>query len=228
VSPSEHVYLKNDEEREEGGTPPIIGAIRAGLAMQLQRAVGAAAIAAADARLLQRARTCWTAHGRIAILGHSTARRLPIFALAIRASDASADDADSVNEPTHIKGSLLLHHNYVVALLNDLFGIQARGGCMCAGPYSQALLGIDETLSTAFQTQLVKKEDNELLRPGYFRLSLPYFAVRRVARRVRRVPSPRPFAASLRRVPSPRPFAAALPAERACSPCWVRVLFVRV
>ena len=36
-----------------------------------------------------------------------------------------------------------LHHNFVVALLNDLFGIQARGGCSCAGPYGHRLLGID-------------------------------------------------------------------------------------
>jgi hypothetical protein len=36
-----------------------------------------------------------------------------------------------------------LHHNFVVALLNDLFGIQSRGGCSCAGPYGHRLLGID-------------------------------------------------------------------------------------
>merc|ERR1711871_1901364 len=47
---------------------------------------------------------------------------------------------------------------------------------MCAGPYSQALLGIDAELSDAIQTQLLKKEDNEVLRPGYTRVSLPYFA----------------------------------------------------
>ena len=47
---------------------------------------------------------------------------------------------------------------------------------MCAGPYSQALLGIDSALSAALQAQLVKKEDNEVLRPGYTRVSLPYFA----------------------------------------------------
>ena len=40
-------------------------------------------------------------------------------------------------------GDLYLHHNFVVALLNDLFGIQARGGCSCAGPYGHRLLGID-------------------------------------------------------------------------------------
>jgi hypothetical protein len=31
----------------------------------------------------------------------------------------------------------------MVALLNDLFGIQSRGGCSCAGPYGHRLLGID-------------------------------------------------------------------------------------
>lgn len=34
--------------------------------------------------------------------------------------------------------------------LNDLFGVQARGGCACAGPYAQQLLGIDPTTAKAF------------------------------------------------------------------------------
>eukprot|EP00315_Gephyrocapsa_oceanica_P046214 CAMPEP_0185537682 /NCGR_PEP_ID=MMETSP1366-20130426/110565_1 /TAXON_ID=38817 /ORGANISM="Gephyrocapsa oceanica, Strain RCC1303" /LENGTH=536 /DNA_ID=CAMNT_0028149401 /DNA_START=1 /DNA_END=1608 /DNA_ORIENTATION=- len=172
VSREEHVYVKNDEEREEGGTPAIVGAIRAGLALQLQKAVGAAVIAEADAALLAATRAAWGAHPRLAILGHPTARRLPIFAIAIRAfdPDGGGGEGEAATRP------LLLHHNFVVALLNDLFGIQARGGCMCAGPYSQALLGIDSALSAALQAQLVKKEDNEVLRPGYTRVSLPYFA----------------------------------------------------
>ena len=29
-----------------------------------------------------------------------------------------------------------LHWNFVSMLLSDLFGIQTRSGCMCAGPYS--------------------------------------------------------------------------------------------
>ena len=32
----------------------------------------------------------------------------------------------------------------VVAVLNDVFGVQSRGGCACAGPYAQWLLGMDE------------------------------------------------------------------------------------
>ena len=46
-----------------------------------------------------------------------------------------------------------LHHNFIVALLNDLFGIQCRGGCMCAGPYAQILLGID--MKKAYEYELV-------------------------------------------------------------------------
>ena len=30
-------------------------------------------------------------------------------------------------------GPAWLHHNFVCQLLNDLFGVQVRGGCQCAG-----------------------------------------------------------------------------------------------
>ena len=32
---------------------------------------------------------------------------------------------------------LYLHQNFVAAVLNDVFGVQSRGGCACAGPYAQ-------------------------------------------------------------------------------------------
>jgi selenocysteine lyase/cysteine desulfurase len=66
-----------------------------------------------------------------------------------------------------------LHYNFVCALLNDLFGVQARGGCACAGPYGQALLGIDSAASEKFEAQLV--EAKEIVRPGFVRVSFPYF-----------------------------------------------------
>ncbi|CAG7729118.1 unnamed protein product, partial [Allacma fusca] len=42
-----------------------------------------------------------------------------------------------------------LHQNFVVALLNDIFGIHCRGGCMCAGPDAQIILDI--SIDTAKQ-----------------------------------------------------------------------------
>jgi selenocysteine lyase/cysteine desulfurase len=66
-----------------------------------------------------------------------------------------------------------LHWNFVAALLNDLFGIQCRGGCMCAGPYGHRLLGIPREAAAAIEAELLDK--NELLRPGFVRLSLSYY-----------------------------------------------------
>ena len=167
VGPAQHVYLKNDEERE-GGTPAIIRAIHAAV-LQL-KAVTPSAIARADQAILHAARQHWGSHPRIAILGHSTAQRLPIFALAIRATDPAA--AGGIAE--FVGPGAFWYH--IVGFRRPtappqlyrrpsqrLFGIQARGGCMCAGPYSQSVLGIDTELSDRFEAQLVKKEDNDLL-----------------------------------------------------------------
>jgi hypothetical protein len=88
-------------------------------------------------------------------------------------------------------GGRFLHHNFVAAVLNDLFGIQARGGCACAGPYAQEVLGIDSALAAAYEEALLDRRGleallprerdrvnsgRELLRPGFTRISLPYFA----------------------------------------------------
>ena len=66
-----------------------------------------------------------------------------------------------------------LHHHYVVALLNDLFGIQARGGWQCAGPYGHRLLNIDLTRSTAYQREV--KRGCRGIKPGWTRLNFNYF-----------------------------------------------------
>jgi hypothetical protein len=66
-----------------------------------------------------------------------------------------------------------LHHNFVVALLNDLFGIQARGGCSCAGPYGHRLLGIDLETSRAFESEIVA--GCEGIKPGWVRINFNYF-----------------------------------------------------
>ena len=66
-----------------------------------------------------------------------------------------------------------LHHNYVVALLSDLFGIQSRGGCSCAGPYGHRLLGIDIERSHEFEQEITL--GCEGIKPGWTRVSFNYF-----------------------------------------------------
>ena len=60
-----------------------------------------------------------------------------------------------------------------MALLNDLFGIQARGGCSCAGPYGHRLLGIDIERSHAFEREISR--GCEGIKPGWVRVNFNYF-----------------------------------------------------
>ena len=66
----------------------------------------------------------------------------------------------------------------MVALLNDLFGIQARGGCACAGPYGHRLLAIDLTRSQAFEREVLR--GCEGIKPGWVRVNFNYFISERV------------------------------------------------
>lgn len=156
VNPSEHVYLSDPAHREEGGTPAIIESIRAGLVFQLKEAVGVETIEAHERELLRRAVDAWTAEPAIQILGNLTATRLSIVSFVVRAPSGRH-----------------LHHNFVVALLNDLFGIQTRGGCSCAGPYGHRLLGIDLAHSHAYERQIAA--GCEGIKPGWVRVNFNYF-----------------------------------------------------
>jgi len=66
-----------------------------------------------------------------------------------------------------------LHHNYVVTLLNDLFGIQCRGGCSCAGPYGHRLLGIDLVKSREYERAILMGWEG--IKPGWVRINFNYF-----------------------------------------------------
>ena len=159
VSPTDQEYVEDVEVREEAGTPNIIGAIRAGLAFQLKEAIGTDLIQEREELFWRRALASWGSDPRINILGHTEAERLPIVSFVVRYGEEG--------ERTY------LHHNFVVALLNDLFGIQARGGCSCAGPYGHRLLGIDLERSHAFQREIHR--GCEGVKPGWTRLNLSWF-----------------------------------------------------
>jgi selenocysteine lyase/cysteine desulfurase len=156
VNPDEHRYLLDPEQREEGGTPAIVEAIRAGLVFQLKQAVGVPEIRAAEERLLARAVAAWSREPAIEILGNLEAQRLSILSFVVRAPSGR-----------------YLHHNFVVAVLNDLFGIQSRGGCSCAGPYGHRLLGIDLERSHEFEHEILG--GCEGIKPGWVRVNLNYF-----------------------------------------------------
>ena len=156
VNPSEHVYLHDPVAREEGGTPAIVESIRAGLVFALKDAVGVGTIRRKEDEFLRRAITVWAGEPALEVLGNLDAERLSIVSFVVRAPSGR-----------------YLHHNFVVSLLNDLFGIQSRGGCSCAGPYGHRLLGIDLDRSHAFERQIAL--GCEGIKPGWVRVNFNYF-----------------------------------------------------
>ena len=131
VSPSGHSYHPDPAVREEAGTPAIVESIRAGLVFALKEAVGAEEIRRRESAFARRALASWGRNPQIRILGSSEPERLAIVSLGVR----------------HPRG--WLHANFVVAVLSDLFGIQARSGCFCAGPYIHRMYPIDDAWSAA-------------------------------------------------------------------------------
>ncbi|XP_071087136.1 uncharacterized protein [Haliotis cracherodii] len=168
-----HRYLQEPEMREEGGTPPIVESVRAGLVFQLKEAVTPEVIMQREQELCRLAVESLSSCDNLIILGNQDAPRLPIFSFL-------------VYNPTTGR---FLHHNFVSTILNDVFGIQARGGCACAGPYAMDLLGLDEVTAEKIEKLLVEDSrldrthlrryreysHREILRPGFTRLNLPYF-----------------------------------------------------
>ena len=156
VNPDEHHYFEDPEHREEGGTPAIIESIRAGLVFQLKEAVGVEVIRDREETFIRRAISAWEENPNVEILGDHDAERLSIVSFVVRYGEGR-----------------YLHHNYVVALLNDLFGIQSRGGCSCAGPYGHRLLGIDLDTSHEFEREIGR--GCEGIKPGWVRVNFNYF-----------------------------------------------------
>ena len=160
VNSHEHRYLDDPEQREEGGTPAIIESIRAGLVFQLKEAIGSDLIRRREEIFIHRAIAAWDSHPNLEILGNKHSERLSIVSFVVK------------------REGRYLHHNFVVALLNDLFGIQARGGCSCAGPYGHRLLGIDIERSHQFEHEISR--GCEGIKPGWVRVNFNYFIDERV------------------------------------------------
>ncbi|KAJ6644319.1 Trans-1,2-dihydrobenzene-1,2-diol dehydrogenase [Pseudolycoriella hygida] len=174
VTKDVHLYLKDIEAREEAGTPAIIESIRLGLVFSLKNAIKAENILAIESSYVHLVMDRWSKVPEIKILAKNGFPRTATISFLIQQPDIG----------------LYLHHNFVVALLNDLFGIQTRGSCACAGPYSQSLLGIDTKLAHRYKDLLLDENHKfgsdscsckdevesrcEIYKPGFVRVSLSF------------------------------------------------------
>ncbi len=156
VSSKEHHFVDDIEQRESAGTPGVVQSIRAALTFLVKESVGTATIERLENAMIRSAITRLRRHPRIELLGNLDAPRLAILSFLLRTSDGR-----------------YLHPRLVVRLLNDLFGIQSRGGCACAGPYAHRLLDISVPQAEQFRDAVL--DGFEAVKPGWTRLNFSYF-----------------------------------------------------
>jgi selenocysteine lyase/cysteine desulfurase len=156
VGPSSQDFIRDIEGREKAGTPGVLQILKAGLAFAIKDSVGVSAIEQRERELLHRVFDRWQARPNIEILGNpNPERRIGIVSFNLR--------------DRHGK---YLHPKFVTTLLNDLFGIQSRAGCSCAGPYGHRLLGIGHEQSEQYRKWIAKGYSG--IKPGWCRISLHY------------------------------------------------------
>lgn len=156
VGMSGHDFLEDIEEREKAGTPGVLQILKAALAFLIKDAVGAQRIEAREHEMVDRAFEKWGRNERVEILGHpDPRRRVAIVSFNLKCPDGS-----------------YLHPKFVTTLLNDLFGIQSRAGCSCAGPYGHRLLGIDEPTSERYRHCIL--DGTTGIKPGWCRVGFHY------------------------------------------------------
>ena len=145
-----HDYLADLEHREEGGTPNIVGDIRTALALIVKDVIGQEFIRARNRELTAQGFAAWGDDPAIGLLAARHRDRLPIFSFAPRAAGAVDPSA-------------------FTAALSRRFGIQARGGCACAGPYAHRLLRIDPARSNQLRGEILAGHQDR--KPGFVRLN---------------------------------------------------------
>ena len=141
-------YSDDVELREDGGTPAFLQTIKVALCIRLKEEMGVENIQKREAEIMG---VLWNSLNRIPnlhVLGNEHRERLGVISF-------------------HIDH---LHYNLGVKLLNDRFGIQARGGCSCAGTYGHFLLHVDRENSKNI-TDRIDKGDYST-KPGWIRLSI--------------------------------------------------------
>ncbi|WP_223669830.1 aminotransferase class V-fold PLP-dependent enzyme [Kangiella shandongensis] len=144
----EHRFFDNIEAREDGGTPAFLQTIKSALSIKLKDAMQVDKIQQREEQLVAILLEGLRQHPDIRILEDQQDDRLCIVSFYV----------------------LGIHHNLLVRLLNDKFGIQSRGGCSCAGTYGHLLLGVDQLKSHEITNRIDQGDLTD--KPGWVRVSL--------------------------------------------------------
>ena len=156
VGPTSQDFIEDIEEREKAGTPGVLQILKAGLAFQIKDHIGVPVIEAREHEVLMTTFDRWKDNPAIEIMGNpDPERRISIVSFNLRDHRGK-----------------YLHPKFVTTLLNDLFGVQSRAGCSCAGPYGHRLLDIGYEKSEQYRKWIMKGFSG--IKPGWCRISLHY------------------------------------------------------
>lgn len=147
----EEVQWTHAPERDEAGSPNVIGAIALAAALEQLNDVGMQAIVAHESELTSYALQCLLKIPGIKIYGSDDPNRL----------------ADRVGViPFELVG---MPHAKLAAILSFEGAIGLRNGCFCAHPYVLRLLGITQQEYLEHRSRLMQGNRSNL--PGFVRLS---------------------------------------------------------
>ena len=144
----DEVIWTDPPEREEAGSPNVIGAVALHAAMDELSAIGWGAITAHDDEIATLLRTALAAVPGVRLLG---------------------PDLATPTLPTATFTVAGISHALVAARLSAEFGIGVRHGCFCAHPYLLRLLGLDAGEVAAYRQAVIRGDRREI--PGAVRAS---------------------------------------------------------
>lgn len=155
ISPWQMNFLDSMQDNQTAGTPLIKSFIQSALSFGLKDWIGEENIHAIEHMWCSRLVKLFRDHPRLKLMGPDDPKvRLPTFSFLVKHNDR------------------VLHQHFVSGLMNDLFAIQTRSGCACAGPQGHILLGLDEEISKNIWTAL--SWGFSAFRPGWCRLNVHY------------------------------------------------------
>ena len=143
-----HEYVTSIEQREDGGTPPFLQGIKAAMCIRLKEKMGVENILKREEEILRVIFDRFSKIKNVEILEGRNKKRLGVIAFIVKGA----------------------HHNLIVKMLNDRFGVQTRGGCSCAGTYGHLLLHVSKARSYEILRSI--RSGDLWCKPGWVRLSV--------------------------------------------------------
>lgn len=145
------VLWSEPPERDEAGSPNVVGAIALAAAITQLEQIGMDQVAQHEAELTAYALEKLNSIPGVTLYGdtdpQNAARRLGVI-------------------PLNLKG---FSHFLLAAILGHEFGIGVRNGCFCAHPYVLHLMQVDEQHSSRVRHQIMEHDRREV--PGMIRIS---------------------------------------------------------